>query len=274
LGFALFASHDAVIKSLGGQYAVFQIVFFATLFFFPLLIILLVTDTTSGNLIPKNPKWIAARVLASVIATPSIFYAFTKLELAEVYTLLFTTPLWVTAMSVPVLREKVGIRRWGAVLVGFAGVLVVLHPGSIDFSFAHFAALVGAFGAGFVFITMRKIGNAERTQVLMIYQALAMIVFMGLLMAPQYRPMALPDMVSIMVLSALGFCGMLAMIAAYRRAGAAVVAPMQYSQLIWATVFGVLFFAETPDRRVFIGAAIIISSGMFILWREHRLTPT
>ncbi|MEM1102406.1 MAG: EamA family transporter, partial [Pseudomonadota bacterium] len=123
--FGLFATHDVIVKLLGADYSAFQIVFFSVLFSFPVATVLLLRDETSGTLIPKHPWWVIARTLAAVITGAAAFYAFSVLPLAQVYAILFASPLLITIMSVPFLGEKVGLRRGLAVLVGLGGVLVV-----------------------------------------------------------------------------------------------------------------------------------------------------
>jgi drug/metabolite transporter (DMT)-like permease len=272
LAFSLFAMHDVVIKFLGGSYAVVQVIFFSTLFAFPLLLILLAFDRTQANLRPVHPAWLALRAGISVPVMICIFYAFTALKFAETYTILFTTPLFVTALSVPILKEKVGPRRWAAVLVGFAGVIVVLQPGTTELSLGHLSGLAGAFGAAVTFTVMRKIGGAERTVVMMFYPNLVTLIAMSVVLPFVYQPMPLSHFGANALMSALGFTAAICVLAAYRRAPAVVVAPTQYSQIVLATLFGALFFGESLDSNVAIGAAIIIASGIYIVFRENRLS--
>ncbi len=271
LAFGVFAIHDVAIKYLGGSYSVFQIVFFTSLFSLPLILFLLIFDRTEGNLMPRHPGWMALRACIALVTTASIFFAFTALKLTEVYGILFTTPLFVTALSVPVLKESVGLYRWMAVLVGFLGVLIVLEPGVSPIGIGHIFALLGAFGAACAFVIVRKIGQAERTAVMMVYPVLANLVGMTFLLPFVYQPMPLEHLGITGLMSLLGFLAMLSVLAAYRRASAVVVAPMQYSQILWALAFGALLFDESLDRNVAIGSAVIIASGIFILWRENRL---
>ncbi|WP_424943704.1 DMT family transporter [Aliiroseovarius crassostreae] len=269
-GFAIFATHDAVIKSLGMSYSVFQIIFFAMLFAFVPMAVVMLADRQVDNFRPRHPWLILLRAATSVIAMASAFYAFTVLPLAEVYALLFATPLVITALSALLLGEPVRAQRWAAVLVGLIGVIVVLRPGVTVITTGHVAALTAAFMSATGSIIMRKIGGEERTAVMILYPMLSSILFMGAALPMVYVPMQLVDLglaASVGLMSVLAqFC----LIAAYRAAPAAVVAPTQYSQILWATVFGALFFAEFPDIWVGIGASIVIASGVFIVWRESR----
>ncbi|NBB97965.1 MAG: EamA family transporter [Alphaproteobacteria bacterium] len=269
LAFALFSTHDVIVKSLGGSYSPVQIVFFSVLLGLPLATLMLMRDRTDGNLRPRYPGWTALRTGASVLTGISVFYAFSVLPLAQTYAILFTTPLLITLLSVPVLGERVGWRRGAAVLVGLAGVLIVLRPGQgTELGLGHLAALVGASANATASIIVRKIGSAERNVVLLLYPMMANLIVMGAMLPFVYRPMPLADFGALAAMAALALAASLCVIAAYTRAPAFRVAPMQYSQMIWAVLFGALFFAETVDIFTILGAAIIIGSGIFILFRE------
>ncbi|SES06132.1 S-adenosylmethionine uptake transporter [Tranquillimonas rosea] len=266
--FALFASHDAVIKALGGYYAPFQIMFFSVLFSFPLATLLLMRDPTPGHLRPVHPWWTALRTLAAVVTGISAFTAFSLLPLAQVYAFLFATPLLITLLSIPLLGERVGLHRGGAVLAGLVGVLVVLRPGSEALSLGHIAAMTSAVGSATASTIVRKIGRDERPLVLMLYPMVTNVVVMGALLPFVYRPMPIEHIGLLGLVSVFGFCAGLLVIAAYRAAPAALVAPMQYSQILWAALFGALFFGERPDWPTWIGVTIIVASGLYILLRE------
>ena len=269
IAFALFATHDVVIKFLGGSYAPFQIIFFTTLMSFPLATMMLMRDETQANLLPAHPWWTAIRTACTVVAMSAAFFAFSVLPLAQTYAILFATPLLITLLAIPILGERVGWRRLIAVLVGLAGVVVVLRPGASTLGFGHLAALACAIFSALAAVIIRKIGRDERTVVMLLYPLLANFLIMALLLPGYYQPMPLLDLGAAALISILGFGAGLLMIAAYRNAEAAMVAPMQYSQIIWAAIYGLVFFGESVDLMTFIGAAIIISSGIYIVVREQ-----
>ena len=270
-GFALYAAHDALIKSLGGAYAPFQIVFFSVLISFPMASVMLLGDKQPGTLRPVYPGWTALRTAVVVITAAAAFYAFSALPLATVYAILFATPLLITVLSIPVLGEVVGPRRWLAVLVGLAGVLIVLRPGATEFGLGHLAALVAAFGSAAASVIVGRVGREERSMVLLLYPMVANVCVMGAILPFVYQPMPLGDFLRMAAVAGLGFVAMLAMLAAYRVAEAVVVAPMQYSQILWAVLYGALFFSEFPDVWTLVGALIVIASGIYILARESRV---
>ena len=268
--FGLFAVHDAVVKHLGASYSAFQIVFFSVLLGFPLTTFVLVQDRTDGNLRPRHPWWMTLRTASAVVTGLTAFYAFSTLPLAQVYAILFAMPLLITVLSIPILGEQVRLRRWIAVLVGLAGVLVVLRPGAAPMGLGHAAALTAAISGSVSSVITRKIGQDERSMVMMLYPMLGNFVVMGAALPFVYKPMPLVDLAAQGAVALCAFIASLAIIAAYRRAEAVIVAPMQYSQLLWATLFGLLFFDERPDIWTAVGAAIIIGSGLYILLREGR----
>ena len=267
-GFAAFSSHDAVVKVLGGTYTPFQIIFFATLLSFPLATILLMRDRVSGTLRPHHPWWLALRVVAGIVTGVCGFYAFSVLPMAQVYVFLFASPLLITVLAIPILGEKVGVHRWAAVALGLAGVLVVLRPGVEPFSLGHFAGLTAAATSALASVITRRIGKDERALVMMLYPMTASFLLMGAMMPFVYVPMPVQHLGLLAVMSALGFGAGLLIIAAYRSGDAAVIAPMQYSQIIWAALFGLVFFNETTDRTTWIGVAIIVAAGLYVVLRE------
>lgn len=266
--FGIYATHDVVIKFLGSDYTSFQIIFFSGLLGFPLITLMLMSDRTDGNLIPRHPWWSLLRAMTAVTTGAAGFYAFSVLPLAQTYAILFAMPLLITVLAIPMLGEKVGARRGAAVLVGLLGVMIVLRPGSAELSLGHLAALGAAVTGSINSLIVRKIGHAERSAVLMIYPMLASVMATGAMMPFVYRPMPLEHLALMGVIAGLGFIAALLIIRAYREAPAIIVAPMQYSQIIWAALYGSLFFDETPDSWTVAGTAVIIASGVYIVLRE------
>ena len=267
--FALFAAHDVAVKTLGAHYAPFQIVFFGTLLSFPLTTLMLMGDPDPGTLRPVHPWWTAARTLAVVVTAVCAFHAFAVLPLAQVYALLFAAPLLITVMSIPILGERVGARRWGAVVAGLAGVLVVLRPGATDLTLGHAAGLAAACTSAFASVVVRKIGRDERPVVMLLYPMVANVAVMGAALPFVYRPMPGEHVALFAIVALLAFVATLLVISAYRRAEAGSVAPMQYSQILWAALFGALVFGERPDAMTLLGAAIVIGAGLVILTAER-----
>lgn len=270
LGFGIFSIHDVIVKFLGATYSPFQILFFSVMFAFPMISFMLVRDSLADTMRPHHPWWTALRTISLLISSGCGFYAFSVLPLTQTYSILFAVPLVITLLAIPLLGEKVRMHRGAAVLIGLAGVLIVVRPGASAFTTGHAAAFVAVFFSSLASVIVRRIGNQERNLVLLMFPMLASFLVMGALMPFDYKPMPLNHLVAVAVLSVLGFVALNFMIVAYKTGEAAVVAPMQYSQMLWATLFGFLVFSETPERHTLIGAAVIIASGLYIVFRESR----
>lgn len=270
VAFGVYATHDVLVKFMGGDYSPFQLIFFSVLFSFPIITLMLMRDQKPGTLMPVHPGWVALRTAASVVTGITAFYAFSVLPLAQVYAIVFATPLIITILAIPILGEKVRIRRWLAVIVGLCGVMVVLRPGSEPLGLGHLAALVAAVGGSFASIVVRKIGQDERPVVLLLYPMVANFAVVAVALPFVYVPMPIEHIGLVALMSILGWAGGVIIIRAYKIGEAVIVAPMQYSQIIWATLYGYLFFDEVIDTPTAIGAAIIIASGLYIVLRESR----
>lgn len=270
VAFGLYSTHDAIVKLMGSGYSPFQLIFFSVLFSFPIAILILMRDVKPGTLLPVHPWWITLRTAAALITGITAFYAFSVLPLAEVYAIVFASPLLITILAIPILGEKVRIRRWLAVIVGLVGVFVVLDPGGSEFHLGHLAAMVAALGGAIASVIARKIGPEERAVVLLLYPMMANFVMMAVALPWVYQPPELAHLGLFAAMAVLGSMGGLVIIAAYKAGEAVIVAPMQYSQILWATLFGAVLFNEFPDSQTILGASIIIASGLYIVLRESR----
>lgn len=271
LAMAMFACSDATIKFLGGGYSPFQIIFFAGLMTFPLIAGLTIADPAPENLRPRRPKLMALRCVIVLINGILGTYAFATLPLAQCYAIVFTMPIFITLLSVPVMGERIDQVRGIAVLAGLIGVVVALDPGTAALQWGHAAALGSAiFGAG-NYVIIRKTGTAERTVALILYPLILQMIVAALVLPLVYEPMPLRDLGLTALMALTSFIGYLLIIAAYRRAPGIVVAPMQYSQIIWAAIFGAMLFGEQMTSRMVLGTAVIILAGLVIVLRQDRI---
>ncbi|SOC08240.1 S-adenosylmethionine uptake transporter [Rhodobacter sp. JA431] len=265
---AVYATHDAVAKLLGGHYAAVQIIFFSALLSFPVLTVILLRDKREASLRPVRPGWVLARAAATVATGVCAFYAFSHLPLAQVYPILFAMPLLITIFAIPILGEKVGLHRWAAVIVGLIGVLIVVRPGQAELGMGHLAALAAAICGATASVIVRKIGKEERSVVLLLSPLLGNFVAMGLALPFVWVPLEISALGLMGVIALFGLTGAFLSILAYRTGEAAIVAPMQYSQIVWAVLFGWVFFDEGVDAVTLLGASVVIASGLYIVWRE------
>lgn len=268
LAFAVFSTHDLIIKQLGGVYSVFQIVFFTALFSFPIITLVLMRDHKASTLQPRHPYWMGLRCISGAASGLCAFYAITQLPLSQVYAFIFAAPLIITLLAIPILGEVVRLRRGVAIGVGMIGVLIVLQPGASPLEAGHIAALVAAFAGAMVSIITRKIGKDERGVVMILYPMMTNLILTAMVLPFVYVQVPLHDMGLLALDSFLVLIAMALLVAAYTRADAMIVAPMQYSQMIWATLFGIFLFQEYPTWSTYLGTVVIALSGFYILRRE------
>ncbi|MDO5658449.1 MAG: DMT family transporter [Paracoccus sp. (in: a-proteobacteria)] len=271
IGMAIYAAHDAIIKLLGGGYPPHQVLFFASLMTFPFVTVMLLGQRRAGTLRAASPLWVGLRSACIVLASVSNFYALSVLPLAQFYVLIFTMPLLVTVLAIPILGERVGIHRWLAVAMGLSGVLIVLNPTAEPLSPGHIAAMVGAILGAAASVIIRRLGTSERAETLILWPMIGNLALTGVMLGFDYQPMAAVDLALTAVIALFGLVAAFLIILSYRAGEAAVVAPMQYSQILWASFYGWLLFGEGISLRMVIGIAVIIASGLYIVMRERRM---
>lgn len=217
----------------------------------------------------QRPGLHLVRSMFILIASLLFIGALTKIPLAQATALVFTSPLLVTALSALILRERVGIRRWLAILVGFIGVVVLLRPGG-DFDWFLLLPLATGFCyAGYQFST-RVLSFTEPTLTLFFYTAVAGAVITTAALPFYWVTPDLEGAAIFLMTGLLGFLGQFFMIRSLQEGEASTVTPFMYAQLIWATLFGLFLFGNFPDVLTFVGAGIIVGSGIYI-WHRERL---
>lgn len=250
---------------------VLEIVFFRNAFAF--VPVLLYISQTSGLGVLKTRRPMGHLVRSTIGLSGMVFgfSAVSLLPLTQSTALSFSTPLFMTALSALILREYVGPHRWAAVAVGFVGVMIMIHPDP-----AHFAgigvvfALIAALSAAGAQIAIREIGRTEPGPTIVFYFTLAGTV-LGMASLP--FGWVVPDLPTLGLLilgGLLGGVGQLFLTEALRRANVAVVAPFDYTQMVWATLFGFFIWHEVPKVFTWVGALVVAGSGVYILWRETR----
>lgn len=267
---ALYCFYDVTIKFLGGAYSPLQILFCAGLVFVPLILGHLVLTGQARRMWPVAPRWTAVRVVAALLNGVIGAYAFAVLPLAQAYAVFFLMPLMIALLAVPVLGEPMDRARGFAILAGLGGVMIALQPGAAPLGAGHLAAFSAAALGALNYVILRKTSGVESPGVLMLYPAVAQLAFTGVAMLWLWVPMPPHHWALTTLMGVELMVGGLMIIAAYRIAPAIVVAPMQYSQIIWAAILGALFFDEAMDAPMILGIAIIIAAGQFLLWRTAR----
>jgi drug/metabolite transporter (DMT)-like permease len=204
-------------------------------------------------------------------ATLFFILGLSRLPIAEATAIGFVSPLFVTALSIPMLGETIGPRRWVAVVVGFLGVLVVIRPGTSAFNPAALFPIASSSCWAIGLVLTRTMHRTDRTLTILFYSTLIGFALAGVAMPVVWRMPDLPALALMVGQGSLSTIGQTLLIAAFGRAGASVLAPFSYSQMLWATLLGYLLFSTIPDALTWTGAAIIIASGLYILHRERIL---
>lgn len=270
-GVACLSVNDALAKTLTAHYAPLQILFIRNLIALPIAVAIAWAMGGRAALISHRPGAHLARGVVWVFAASLFFTGLSYLGLAEATTLIFAAPVFITALSALVLKETVGWRRWSAVLAGFAGVLVVVRPGSDAFQAASLFPVATAFFYALLMISARFVDPRDSVWTLMLYLTGAGALFSGLVAPFVWTAVRGEDLWLFSAIAVFGTAGFTMMTQAFRFAPAAVVAPFDYTALVWATGLGFAIWHEVPDALTYAGAAIIIASGIFIVWRESRL---
>jgi len=267
-GIAGFAVMDAIVKWLTADYSVAQVVALRSWFGLPLLCLFALYQGGLKTLRTQRPLVHVGRYLLVLALSFSFFWALSQLKLVDAIAITFAAPIFITALSVPLLKEPVGLHRWLAISVGFCGVLIMLRPGMGVFQWAALVVLGSAVVYALLMITTRAFKSTESTAALMLYPQLGMSLT-GIVLAPYFwvTP-SLVDLGLFALAGLFGSVGVMCLTHAFRLGPAAVISPFEYSALIWATLLGFLLWGELPDAITLVGAGIVISSGLYIIYRE------
>lgn len=271
LGMVLFALNDAMGKWLVASYGLGQVILIRSLAALAILAPFLWMAGLKPIVEAEKPLVQLARVIFSTMEVFCFYYAVIYLPLADVMTYWLAAPIYVAAASPLLLAEKVGWRRWTAIFVGFVGVIIALEPSSKMFTSPALISILGTFAFAFMMISGRSLrGTPDKTLVLFQTGAAAIA---GLVFAPfDWTPLTSAN--ELFLLCLLGIVAMAAHMLVNRAlkiSDAATVAPLQYTLLLWAVVFGWFFFGDLPKPTMLVGATLIVGSGLFIFFREQQL---
>jgi len=269
LSILLFALMDASVKWLGATYPTTQIMFFrCTVALVPVLVIILMRGGMS-ILRTDQKKLHLLRSVLGIGAMGFAFYAFSLMPLAEAISILHTAPLFMTALSVVLLREAVGIRRWSAIILGFIGMLLVVRPGADMLASGSLYMLTAAFLIGCTTIVIRHLGKIDDPVCITFYfTATGVIVStIGVFIQGWQQPPLL-DFVLLGMVGLLGGMAQYLMTLSYQRLAVGIVAPLKYLSIVFGGGIAFLVWREVPDLQSVFGICIIILSGLYTLHRE------
>ncbi|MEO1017534.1 MAG: DMT family transporter [Pseudomonadota bacterium] len=269
-GMFVLAIMDAFNKSLAVSYPPAQIIWLRFVFSIPVVAVFILPRYGWRILKTRRPGLQLLRSVMFAVQMTIAISVFAVMPLADVHALLATTPLFVTALSFPILGERVGRMRWIAVAIGFFGMLVIVRPGFVDPEPATFLALVAAFMFAIIQFITRVAARADGAITTLALQILGVSLVLTLAAPFIAVPIALADIPAFIAIALLGALGHFCLIAALSLAPAVVIQPFTYSILIYATIIGYLVFGDLPGPMTVIGGLIIASAGIFALRHEQR----
>lgn len=255
---------DSLAKWLGATYSPVQLLFLRGLLATPVLVVLVVVLGGRPALRTRHLDIHLLRGFLNVVSASCFYLSLTMLPLAEVTAIAFSAPLLVAIISVVFLDEKVSLGGWGALLVGFAGVLLIVRPSPQHMPWAAMLPLITALGYAVMMVSARRINVRESMPTTMLYIALGQVFFAGLPQAWVWEPVQTGHFAGFMGLAIFSTLGLGLITQAFRVAPASIVAPFDYSGLIWATLLGWLIWHEAPSFWFYAGAFLITAGGVYI----------
>ncbi|MFT7673707.1 MAG: S-adenosylmethionine uptake transporter [Gammaproteobacteria bacterium] len=287
LGVVFFSIHDNVVRLLGKEFSVMEIMFFRALFATPVMFVILKLETGSWSPRLKHPWLTTIRGIVGCSCYISFYMSIASLPLATSTTIFFLAPIMVTVISIFVFKEHVGPRRWMAVIVGFMGIVVIVNPAEGVRDPAVFFALYSACTYAIVIIITRHVGPSQSAISLALNSMLIFFVVSGIcglvfgdgslsfsdnpslqFLLREWIVPSYGDLLLLLACSALASFGFYGLIQAYRHAEASFVAPFEYVTMPLAVLWGYLFWNEIPPLTTYLGILLIIGSGVYVLHRE------
>ena len=269
-GWLLLPFMDGIAKYLSSEIHFIQVVwgryFFMLLVSFPLAFIFFRKEISF-------PKTISVQLFRSFflfLSTVFFFYAISVITLAEALTLAFISPIIVTILSIFYLKEKVGIHRWTAVLIGFFGVMIIIRPGFIEINFASFSAIAAGISYAFYIIYTRKLSFTDSAVVTLLFTGIVGCIFISLIVPFYWINLDLKQLLLLISLASIGTLGHFLIILSLRFGEASKLAPLGYFEISTNILVGYAFFGDLPDIWIYLGLSLIVFSGIYIFIRERR----
>lgn len=270
LGFFFYGTSDMLAKALTQSMNPLQVAWLRQLGLLTGVMVLLAMKGPA-LLRSRHPFLQVGRGLTVVAAATSFLFALAYVPLADATAVSFFAPFMVTVMAALFLGEKIGMRRWAAVLVGFAGTMIIVRPGMSTFHPAIFAVLISAFAFACRQIISRRVAGSDPFATTIAYTALTAAAILTLPLPFIWRnPADLMQFGMMIGVAVVASCGEFSIIRALDLGEAAVLSPLQYTLMIWSTMWGFLVFAQLPDLWTWVGTGIVIASGIYSLYRETR----
>lgn len=262
---------DLAIKQLVEFYPTMQVVFLRSIFSAPIFAAWIFIRNPS-LIIPRHFKGHLFRAMIGLIMLFAVGECFREMPLADAYAIFFAAPLLITILSGVVMKEPAGPLRMTAAVLGFAGVIIVLKPGTSNLiSYGSVMGLIAVAAYSGVAMLLRSLGRQEHSITIAFWFTFLVGIGSSTFAINEWQTLQREHWPWLLALGVSGTCGQILLTAAFRRASAAVVAPYDYLHMLWAVLFGWWFWGELPGARIWVGSAVIVGSGMYILLRERHL---
>ena len=266
----MFAAMDAAAKWLTEGYGVVEIAVMSRLVSPFLALAIAQHQGGLRTLKTRQFGWHFARAAANGATLLTFFGALFFLPLADTVAITFVSPLIMCALAVPMLKEHVGPRRWIAIVIGFGGVLVITQPSGAGFGWGALLALGAAFGDALGITITRRMSGTENSHSMLFWSSIILIVGFGAVLPFTWTAPSGSDALAIAILALAGSGAQFSLAQAFRYGEVSLLAPLEYGALIWATIFGYIFWDHLPTLTVVGGVAIIIASSAYVAHREAR----
>jgi drug/metabolite transporter (DMT)-like permease len=271
LAVGAFSLMDAGLKVLSADYPPMQVAALRGLSALPLVALWALSTRPAAALFRIRWSLHLLRGAIAIAMLAGFAYGLRRMPLSEVYAIFFVAPLLITALAVPVLGERVEWQRWLAIAVGLCGVLVVLRPGTSGIAtLTGLAVMASALGYAASAITVRVLGRTDSTQSMVFWMTLMLACGGSALAWPEWLPLASSHYAPLALVAVTGALGQYAITEAFRSAEASVVAPLEYTALVWGLGLDWTFWRVVPDDSTLLGAAIVIASGLYLIRREAQ----
>lgn len=267
LSFSVFSGTDVMVKLMAAEVPVPQVTFLITAIALALSLAKGLLTGSARDLLPRFPALAVTRAVLLSVDTLLIYYAFARLPLSEAYMIAFTTPIMVAGLAALFLGERLSVLAWSGVLIGFAGVALALRPGVQPLNLGHAAAFGAALCFAFSLILLRRAKAAESDTALVVTLMTLLLVISGAVTLANggFAPVSAHGWLLAVAGGVLLFGGHILLVRAFRMGDASVIAPFQYSQIIWGCLYGLLVFDTPVEPFTIAGAVIIIFSGWLVL---------
>ncbi|MGC4029545.1 MAG: DMT family transporter [Steroidobacteraceae bacterium] len=265
----MFAFMDAGMKWISTTYSPFQVATLRSLAAMPLVLLWILARGRAGTLLHVHWPLHLLRGVLGVGVMAGFVYGVAHMPLSTAYAIVFVAPLMVTALAVPLLGEKVGPRRWAAIVVGLLGVLVVLRPGATGVVTGPGLVLVlAALCYAVAAITVRKLAQRDSAEAMVFWFLVLLALFGGVIAAFDWHPVQRAHLWVIVMIGITGALGQVALTHAFRLGEASQIAPLEYAGLVWVVMLDLAIWQVLPDAMTWLGAAIIVASGLYLIRRE------